>query len=47
MPLIPLLEVVGNAGTVVPAHIVMDVPKLNEGVMFGFTVTVNVVPVAH
>ena len=30
-----------------PAQIVNDVPKLNVGVMFGFTVTVNVVGTAH
>ena len=42
-----LSEVVGNAGTVPPAQIVNDVPKLNVGVMFGFTVTVYVAVVAH
>ncbi len=30
-----------------PAQIVRVVPKLNVGVMFGLTVTVNVVVVAH
>ena len=38
---------VGNAGTLPPAHMVSDVPKLKVGVMFGFTVTVNVAVVAH
>jgi hypothetical protein len=42
-----LLDVEGNPGTVPPAHMVNDVPKLNVGVMFGFTVTVNVAVVAH
>ena len=30
-----------------PAQMVRLVPKLNVGVTFGFTVTVNVVVVAH
>ena len=30
-----------------PAHTVEEVPKLNVGVIFGLTVTVNVVVVAH
>jgi hypothetical protein len=44
---IALSEVVGKTGTAPPAHIVSEVPKLNVGVMFGFTVTVNVAVVAH
>jgi hypothetical protein len=47
VPVIPFPEVPGNAGTVPPAQMVSDVPKVNVGVMFGFTVTVNVVVVAH
>ena len=47
MPVIPLSEVVGKVGTALPAHIVKEVPKLNVGVMFGLTVTINVVPLAH
>ena len=47
VPVIPLLDVVGNIGTVPPEQIVSVVPKLNVGVIFGFTVTVNVVVVAH
>ncbi len=47
VPVVPLAEVVGNAGTVPPAPIVRSVPKLNTGGMFGLIVTVNVVPVAH
>ena len=43
----PLLDVVGNVGTVAPAQIVDDVPKLNAGVMFGVTVTVNVVGITQ
>ena len=37
----------GNDGTVPLAQTVSDVPKLNVGVIFGFTVTVKVVVVAH
>ena len=43
----PLSEVVGNAGAVVPEHIVSEVPKPNTGVTIGLTVTVNVVVVAQ
>ena len=43
----PLKDVAGNTGTVPSAQIVSDVPKLNAGVMFAATVTVNVVDVAH
>ena len=45
--MIPLSEVPGNAGTVPPAQTDKEVPKANEGVIFGFTVTVNVAAVAH
>ena len=37
------VDVVDKTGTVVPAQMVSVVPKLNVGVMFGLTVTVNVV----
>ena len=47
MPVILFVDVVGKAGTVPPAQIVKLVPKLKAGVMFGLTVTVNVVVVAH
>jgi len=47
VPVIPLLDVVVNNGTVPPGDIVSVVPKLKVGVMFGFTVTVNVVVVAQ
>ena len=43
----PLSEVVGKEGTVAPSQILSDVPKLNVGVIFGLTVTVNVVGLAH
>ena len=46
-PVMPLIDVAGNAGTEVPAQMVCDVPKLKVGVMLGATVTVNVVGVAH
>jgi hypothetical protein len=47
VPVILLVDVVGNVGTVPPEQIARAVPKLNVGVMFGFTVTVNVAVVAH
>ena len=47
MPVMLLVDVVGSAGTELPSQIVNDVPKLNVGVIFGFTVTVKVAVVAH
>ena len=47
MPVIPFDEVVGNEGTVSPSQIVIEFPKLNEGVTIGFTVTFNEVLTAH
>ena len=47
VPVIPLSDVLGNAGTVDPAQMVSDVPKLNVGVMFGFTVTEKLAVVPH
>ena len=47
VPVIPFDDVVGNVGTDPPAQIVKVVPKLNVGVMFGLTVTVNVIGTAH
>jgi hypothetical protein len=47
LPVIPLVEVVGSEGTVPPEQIVKEVPKLNVGVTFGFTVTENVAGTAH
>ena len=47
VPVIPFVDVAGYVGTVPPEQIVSVVPKLNVGVTFGVTVTVNVVVVAH
>lgn len=47
VPVMLFDEVFGKAGTVPPAQILNVVPKLNVGVMFGATVTVNVVGNAH
>ena len=43
----PFKEVVGKTGTDPPLQIVRDVPKLNAGVITGFTVTANVDVTAH
>ena len=45
VPVIPLLEVVGNGVNTAPEHI--DATGLKVGVTFGVTVMVNVVVVAH
>ena len=45
VPVMPLLEVVGNDVKVAPEHI--GATAVNVGVMFGLTVIVNVVVVAH
>ena len=45
VPVIPLLDVVGNAVRVAPEQI--GATAVNVGMMFGFTVMVNVVAVAH
>jgi hypothetical protein len=47
VPVIPLLDVVGNVGTVPPGQITMLPPKRNVGETFGLTVTVNVDGVVH
>jgi hypothetical protein len=47
LPAIPLPDVAGSDGAVAPSHILNDVPKLNEGVMLGLTVTLNVAESAH
>ena len=47
VPLIPLVDVAGNAGTTPPSQIVNVVPNINDGVTFGVMVTVNVAVVAH
>jgi len=45
VPVTPLLDVVGNAVRVAPAHI--GATAVNVGVIFGLTVIVNVAVVAH
>jgi hypothetical protein len=47
VPVIPFVDVPGNAGAVPAAQIVSDVPKLNAGVIIGFTVIANVAVIAH
>ena len=45
VPVNPLLDVVGSAVSVAPEQ--MGATAVNVGVIFGFTVMVNVVVVAH
>ena len=45
VPVMPLVEVVGNGASTAPEHI--DVTGVNVGVTFGVTVIVKVVVVAH
>ena len=45
VPVIPLVDVVGNGAKVAPEQ--MGAMAVNVGVMFGLTVIVNVVVVAH
>jgi hypothetical protein len=45
VPVMPLLEVVGNGVSVAPEH--TGATAANVGVIFGLTVIVNVVVVAH
>ena len=45
VPVMPLVEVVGNIGAIDPLHI--GATALKVGVTIGFTVTVSVVPDAH
>jgi len=45
VPVMPLVEVVGSAVRVAPEQI--GATAVNVGVMFGLTVMVNVVVVAH
>ena len=47
VPFTPLVEAVGRAGTEAPAQMEIDVPKENVGTVFGLTVTVKLVVVAH
>jgi hypothetical protein len=46
-PVIPFDDVGGKVGTTPPLQIVSELPKLNAGVIVGFTVTVNVAGTAH
>ena len=45
--MIPLFDVVGSEGTLVPEQILIVVPKLNAGVIIGFTVTAKLAATAH
>ena len=45
VPVIPLVEVVGNANKVAPEHI--GATAVNVGIVLVFTVIVNIVVVAH
>ena len=45
VPVIPLLDVVGNANNVAPLQI--DATCVNVGIIFGFTIIVIIVVVAH
>lgn len=47
VPVMPLVDVVGNTGAADPVQMVVVVPNVNVGVTFGFTVTVNVAGTAH
>ena len=47
VPVMPLVDVLGNAGTACPSQTDKLVPNGNVGVMTGLTVTVNVTEGAH
>ena len=47
VPVIPFVDVVGKVGTTPPAQIDKLVPKVNVGNVFGVTVRLNDVVVAH
>jgi hypothetical protein len=47
VPVIPFDDVLGKVATPSPSQIVALAPKVKVGVIFGLTVTVNVVPVTH
>jgi hypothetical protein len=47
VPVKPSMDVPGSEGTELPEQIDNEVPKLNVGVTFGFTVTEKVAVVAH
>ena len=46
-PVMLLVDVAGKVGAVAPSQILCEVPKLNVGVIFGLTVTVNTKLTAH
>jgi hypothetical protein len=47
LPVIPLEDVAGSAGALLPLHTVNEVPKLNVGVTIGLTVTEIADVIAH
>ena len=47
LPVMPLVELEGRAGTAPPAQITNEVPKLNVGVTLALTVTFMVTGIAH
>lgn len=47
LPVMPFVDVFGNMGTASPSQMVAPAPNGKVGVIFGFTVTVKVVPVTH
>ena len=47
VPLIPLSEVAGKTGAVLPLQRLSEVPKLNVGVRIGLTVTVKAATPIH
>lgn len=47
VPVTPLFEVSGSAGTEAPEQITSEFPKSNTGVVFGVTVTVKSTGIAQ
>jgi hypothetical protein len=47
VPLIPLVEVFGSAGTAAPEHMFNEVPKANVGTTLGLTVITFVTVSPH
>jgi hypothetical protein len=47
VPVMPLADVPGKAGTLAPSQTDIDVPKANEGVTLAAIVTLKVVDSAH
>ena len=46
-PVILLVDLTGKVTTAAPSQMVVLVPKEKVGTIFGFTVTLNVVPATH